>query len=99
MVVRDGGQVEATAILSPLSWAVEHRADVEVIADAAALLDALLVDIGAAVAGDRTLRGAVEWAQPAAPDFEDVEYEGAASARSALVPVGLFFTVAGSPLA
>lgn len=99
VVVRDGGQVEATAILSPLSWAVEHRADVEVIADAAALLDALLVDIGAAVAGDRTLGGAVEWAQPAAPDFEDVEYEGAASARSALVPVSLFFTVAGSPLA
>ncbi|MDJ0391660.1 hypothetical protein QMO56_26560 [Roseomonas sp. E05] len=99
VVVRDGETVEETPILSPLAWAVEHRADVEVVAVTGALLDALLVDIAAAIAGDRTLGGAVEWAQPGAPSFDDAETEGAAAARAASVPVTLSFTVAGSPLA
>ncbi len=99
VVVRDGETVEETPILSPLAWAVEHRAEVEVVAATGALLDALLVDIAAAIAGDRTLGGAVEWAQPGAPSFDDAETEGAAAARAASVPVTLSFTVAGSPLA
>ncbi|MBW6400416.1 hypothetical protein KPL78_21325 [Roseomonas sp. HJA6] len=105
VVIRDGETVEETAILSPLAWAIEHRAEVEVTAGGAtpaartALLDALLVDIAAAITADRTLGGGAEWAQPGAPDFEDVEFEGAAAARAASVPVALFFTVAGSPLA
>jgi len=105
VVIRDGETVEETAILSPLAWAIEHRAEVEVTVGGAtpaarnALLDALLVDLAAAISADRTLGGAVEWAQPGAPGFEDVEIEGAAAARAASVPVALFFTVAGSPLA
>jgi hypothetical protein len=99
VVVRDGETVEETPILSPLAWAIEHRAEVEVVAATGALLDALLVDIAAAIAGDRTLGGAVEWAQPGAPSFDDAETEGAAAARAASVPVTLSFTVAGSPLA
>lgn len=99
VVVRDGGLAESTPILSPLSWAVEHRAEVEVVAEGAALLDALLVAVGAAVLADRTLGGAVEWAQPGGSDTEDVEFEGAAAASAASVPVSLFFTAAGSPLA
>lgn len=105
IVIRDGETVEETAILSPLAWAIEHRAEVEVTVGGAtpaarnALLDALLVDIAAAITADRTLGGAVEWTQPGAPDFEDVEFEGAAAARAASVAVTLFFTVAGSPLA
>jgi len=99
VVLRDGETMEETPILSPLAWAVEHRAEVEVIAATGTLLDALLVDIGMAMAADRTLGGAVEWAQPGAPAFEDAEFEGAAAARAASVPVTLSFTVAGSPLA
>ena len=99
VVVRDGETVEETPILSPLAWAIEHRAEVEVVAATGALLDALLVDIAAAITGDRTLGGAVEWAQPGAPSFDDAEAEGAAAARAASVPVTLSFTVAGSPLA
>lgn len=99
VVVRDGETVEETAILSPLAWAIEHRADVEVVATTGALLDAMLVDVAAAIIGDRTLVGAVEWAQPGAPAFDDAEAEGAAAARAASIPVTLFFTVAGSPLA
>ena len=105
VVVRDGETVEETPILSPLAWQIEHRAEVEITvagATAAArniLLDALLVDIATAIVANRTLGGAVEWAQPGGADFEDVEFEGAAAARAASVPVTLFFTVAGSPLA
>ena len=105
VVIRDGETVQETTILSPLAFAIEHRAEVEVTvagatpAARAALLDALLVDIGAAIAGDRTLGGAVEWAQAGSPEFQDVEFEGAATVRAALVPVTLWFTVAGSPLA
>ena len=105
VVLRDGETVEETAILSPLAWAIEHRAEIEVTVAGAtpaarsALLDALLVDIAAAITADRTLSGAVEWVQPGAPDFEDVEFEGAAAARAASLPVALFYTVAGSPLA
>ncbi|MFN7174983.1 MAG: hypothetical protein ACK4MT_09840, partial [Thermaurantiacus tibetensis] len=49
VVVRDGETVEETAILSPLAWAIEHRAAVEVTVAGAtpaarnALLDGLLV--------------------------------------------------------
>lgn len=99
VVVRDGETVEETPILSPLAWAIEHRAEVEVVAATGALLDTLLVDIATAIAGDRTLGGAVEWAQPGAPSFDDAETEGAAAARAASVPVTLSFTVASSPLA
>ena len=45
------------------------------------------------------IRGHLEQAATGAPDFEDVEFEGAAAARAASAPVALFFTVAGSPLA
>ncbi len=104
VVVRDGEAVEETPILSPLAWQIEHRAEVEVAVAGATptarntLLDALLVDIAAAIVANRTLGDAVEWAQPGSAAFEDVEFEGAAAARAASVPVTLFFTVAATPL-
>ena len=105
VVVRDGETVEETPILSPLAWQIEHRADVEITVAGATpamrntLLDALLVDIAAAIAANRTLSGAVEWVQPGSASFEDVEFEGAAAARAAAITITLWFTVAGSPLA
>ena len=104
VVVRDGETVEETPILSPLAWQIEHRAEVEITVGATTpaarntLLDALLMDIAAAIAANRTLGGAVEWTQPGSAGFEDVEFEGAAAARAASVPVTLFFTVATTPL-
>ena len=105
IVIRDGETVEETPILSPLAWQVEHRAEIEITVAGAtpaartALLDALLVDIATAITADRTLGSAVEWAQPGAAEFQDVEFDGAAAGRAASVPVTLWFTVAGSPLA
>ena len=104
VVIRDGETVDETPILSPLAWQIEHRAEVEITVGGATpaarntLLDALLVDIATAIAANRTLGGAVEWAQPGSAAFEDVEFEGAAAARAASVPVTLFFTVATTPL-
>jgi hypothetical protein len=105
VVVRDGETVEETPILSPLAWQIEHRAEVEITVAGATpaarntLLDALVMDIAAGITANRTLGGAVEWAQPGSASFEDVTFEGAAAARAATIPVTLWFTVAGSPLA
>ena len=105
VVMRDGEAVEETPILSPLAWQIEYRAEVEITVAGATpaarktLLDALLMDVAAAITANRTLGGTVEWAQPGSASFEDVEFEGAATARAAAVPITLWFTVAGSPLA
>jgi hypothetical protein len=104
IVVQDGETVEETPILSPLRWQVQHVAEVVVAApgstpeDRAQLLDALLVDIADAIVADRTLAGAVEWAQPQSPSFDDLDFEGASSVRAASVPVELWFTTSETPL-
>ena len=104
VVIQDGETIEETAILSPLRWQVRHVAEVVVAAAGAtpearaAALDGLLVDVAAAIVADRTLGGAVEWAQPESPSFDDLEFEGAAPARAASVPVSLWFTTSETPL-
>jgi hypothetical protein len=104
VVVQDGETAEETAILSPLRWQVRHVAEVVVAAPGstpearAAALDVLLMDVAAAVAADRTLGGAVEWAQPESPSFDDLEFDGAAAVRAASVPVSLWFTTSETPL-
>ena len=105
VMIQDGETVEETAILSPLCWQVRHVAAVVVAAPGstpearAATLDALLVDIADVVVADRTLGGAVEWAQPESPSFDNLEVDGAASVRAASVPVSLWFTTSETPLA
>jgi hypothetical protein len=104
VIVQDGETVEETPILSPLRWQVRHVAQVAVIVpgdapeDRAATLDAIMTAIAAGIAGDRTLGGAVEWAQPEGPSFDDIDFDGAASARAAAIPVSLWFTTADTPL-
>jgi hypothetical protein len=104
VVVQDGETVETLAVLSPLRWQVQHTAEVVVAAPGstssarALLLDALLVDIANAIVADRTLGGAVEWAQPESPSFDEIEFEGAAPVRAASVPVALWFTTDETPL-
>jgi hypothetical protein len=105
VVVRDGEPVSETAMFSPLAWAIEQGAEVEVVVAGATpaardvQLDDLLSAIGAAIAADRTLGGAVEWAGLGAPRFEDIVVEGAAASRAALVTVTLAFTALATPLA
>jgi hypothetical protein len=105
VIVRDGEPLSETAMFSPLAWAIEHSAEVEIVVAGAtpaardAALDDLLAAIGAAIAADRTLGGAVEWAGPSAPRFEDIVVEGAAASRAALVTVTVAFTAPATPLA
>lgn len=98
VVIRDGETANQTTMMSPLSYAIEHAAEVEVVSRTQEQLDALLVAIAAAIAADRLLAGAVEWAEPSVPVFDDLTFDGAAPARSASFTVSLFFTVAASPL-
>ncbi len=69
-------------------------------ADAAtrdAWIDALLRDVGGALAADPTLGGTVEMASPGAPDAMDEPVEGAAAIKAVRVPVVLDY-VTDSPL-
>jgi hypothetical protein len=94
VVVRDGRLVNATTMLSPLSYIHEHEAEVECFARTRAARDTLLMAIGTALAADRTLGGTVEWCEPGAPEL-DFDTAGA----SARVPVMLTFTTVATPLA
>jgi hypothetical protein len=104
VIVRDGEPLSETAMFSPLAWAIEHSAEVEIVvagatpADRDAALDDLLSAVGAAIAADRTLGDAVEWAGPGAPHFEDIVVEGAAASRAAIASVTLAFTAPATPL-
>ena len=91
------------AILSPLAYAHELAVDVTVTVtrpdepERDAALDALLQALADAVTADRTLGGAVEFAEIGAPAF--LAFEGDGAGKSAHLQVTLSFTTAGSPLA
>jgi hypothetical protein len=95
VVVGDGETVEEEAMLSPLAYGIVHRADLEVFAADEVLRDAIIAALAAAVAADRTLGGAVEWAEVGSPDFDTVAPEGSAAVAAATVGVRLMFTVLG----
>lgn len=92
----DGEVLSETRILSPYMIAIEWQARVEVHAPDRDRLDAMLMALGAAIEADRTLGGAVEFADVSTP--ETAELGGAPPLRSASVPITLQFTAAGTPL-
>lgn len=104
VVVRDGETVVAEPIMSPLRFHIEHAAEVEVVvggataAARAAAIDALLVALAAGISANRTLGGAVEYAEVGTADLEDIEFEGAAALRAARFSVTLQFSAAETPL-
>jgi hypothetical protein len=98
VILRDGDPGEPEVTLNPVTYLWQHRAEIEVVVEAAtaaardAALDALLVAIGETVASDPTLGGAVEWSEAGAPRTEDLAIEGAAALKGAVVPVTLVYT-------
>lgn len=67
IILRDGEPGEAEITMSPLVYQYDHMAEVEVFSpegaeSPTAWLDRICQEIGAAMAADRTLGGAVEWA-------------------------------------
>ena len=102
MILRDGNPGEPSVTLSPLMYHYQHRAELEVIVQAGedrdARFDRLTGRIGAAIAADRTLRGRCDWVEAVTPEPVDLAVEGAASLKSAIIPVVLHYATA-DPLA
>ena len=95
IILRDGKPGEPEVTLSPLSYFYEHRAELEVVIQAAtgrdALFDTLAADIGAALAADRSLGGLCDWVEAEAPEPVDLPIEGAAALKAAVITVVLHY--------
>lgn len=98
VVIRDGEAGEPEEVtLSPLTYFYAHRVAVEiaVLADASASrearLDAILGAIGSAVAANRTLCGLADFVEVTAPLTDDLEADGAYSARWVSVDLVVHF--------
>jgi hypothetical protein len=95
MILRDGSPGEPGVTLSPLTYHFQHRSELEVIVQSAtdrdAVFDALLAQIGAVIAADRTLRGLCDWVEPEAAEPVDLPVEGAASLKAGIVPIILHY--------
>lgn len=96
VILRDGDPGEPESTLSPQAWHYEHRAEIEVFVQKGsgreAALDNLLLAIGIALAGDRTLGGAVEWAEPEAPQPSDLPIEAGLEMRAVILTVVLHYS-------
>jgi hypothetical protein len=99
IILRDGAAEEPEVLLSPLTYIFEHYVTLEAMVqnpDPAArntALDALLANVGAVIAANRTLDGLAEWVEAKAPDFQEEPIEGAATLHTATVQImARFFT-------
>ncbi|MDT8858478.1 acyl-CoA transferase [Paracoccaceae bacterium Fryx2] len=98
VILRDGQPGEPEVTLSPLRYHFQHRAELEVIVqaanDRAAAFDSLIAAIGTALAADRTLGGLCDWVEAEAPASVDLPVDGAVSLKAAVVTVLLHYTTA-----
>jgi len=95
MILRDGTPGEPGVTMSPLTYHFQHRAELEMIVQSAtdrdALFDALVAQVGAVIAADRTLRGLCDWVEPEAAEPVDLPVEGAASLKAGIIPITLYY--------
>ena len=94
LVLHDGDPGEPETTLSPLMHHFEHRCEVDVVvagSDADAQFDALCGAVGAAIIADRTLGGAVDWAEAQAPVPSDLPRAGAKPIKAATIFVVLHY--------
>lgn len=100
LILRDGDPGEPVDVeVSPPAYSYEHRAEVEVLVPPDTHhrhgdLDRLLQAVHAAVDADRTLGGAVEYAETAAVQTTDFGIEGTPPFKAAIAPVILAYTTA-----
>ena len=98
VILRDGQPGEPEVTLSPLRYHFQHRAELEVIVqaanDRATAFDSLIAAIGTALAADRTLGGLCDWVEAEAPASVDLPVDGAVSLKAAVVTVLLHYTTA-----
>tara|TARA_R110002096_G_scaffold9455_1_gene37340 strand:+ start:145 stop:567 length:423 start_codon:yes stop_codon:yes gene_type:complete len=102
IILRDGQPGEPEVTLSPLRYHYQHRAELEVVVQAATgratAFDTLIAAIGTALDADRTLGGLCDWIEAEAPASVDLPVEGAAALKAAVITVILHYTTTG-PLA
>jgi hypothetical protein len=95
IILRDGEPGEPGVTLSPLRYHYQHRAELEVVVQTGTERDArfaeLVASIGAMIVADRTLGGLCDWVEAEAPEPVDLAVEGAASLKTAVVPVILHY--------
>lgn len=97
VVVHDGDPGEPEVTMSPLTWHYEHRAEIDVFVEAQtsdatdAAFDAVKAAIGAALAADRTLGGACDWAEAMAPKQSELPLYGAEPVKAGTIPVMLHY--------
>ncbi|PKP63059.1 MAG: acyl-CoA transferase [Alphaproteobacteria bacterium HGW-Alphaproteobacteria-8] len=98
IILRDGQPGEPEVTLSPLRYHYQHRAELEVVVqaakDRATAFDKLIASIGTALSTDRTLGGLCDWVEPEAPASVDLPVEGAAALKAAVIIVILHYTTA-----
>ncbi len=98
IILRDGQPGEPEVTLSPLRYHYRHRAELEVIAqaanDRATAFDTLIAALGSALATDRTLGGLCNWVEAEAPASADLPIDGAVTLKAAIVTVVLHYTTA-----
>ena len=98
IILRDGQPGEPELTLSPLRYHFQHRAELEVIVqaanDRATVFDTLIAAIGTALATDRTLGGLCDWVEAEAPASVDLPVEGAVALKAAVITVVLHYTTA-----
>jgi hypothetical protein len=102
IILRDGQPGEPEVTLSPLRYHYQHRAELEVVVQAAnnraTAFDTLIASIGTALDADRTLGGLCDWIEAEAPTSVDLPVEGAVALKAAVITLNLHYTTTG-PLA
>lgn len=91
LVLHDGAAGDPEVTLSPLTYAFEHRAELDVIVQDEALKDTILDDVartvGAAIVADRTLGGACDWCEAMSPTADPIRVPGAEAIKAAMIPI------------
>lgn len=104
VAMSDGEQIEATAVLSPLRWQVQHEARVTIVAQGETpserqdLIEDAIARLADAIAGDRTLDGHVEWCSPIGYSPSDVVIDGDVTMSGVTVRVALNYTTSETVL-
>ena len=104
VLLRDGDPGEPDVTLNPRTEFYSHRTEIEVFVTrpvdggGEAVLDALLAQVGAALAADRSLGGLAENLFCSAPETSVLAIEGAAPILAARLTITIEY-LAGDPLA
>ena len=95
-ILRDGDPGEPEVLMSPLTYAYQHRAELDIVVDGPtaardAIFDRIRAAIGLAIGTDRTLGGLCDWLEAEAPVPVDLPIEGAEGWKAATIPVVLHY--------